>query len=294
MDRPSPKKRKNSRKSLGRRVSFAPDAQLETMHLYLKVRPAHLCACQQSDRSKTVPLSQQLSEKVSPAHLVALQEEYRNTPEAKRARASAETVEESGLTSPDYHQYDPDIWGNSNLPPALPGGVLSPGGSPGSTMDITNQTADRAGLPFPQPGLDSPSAIPKPLGDITAGLKSFGDLIADMATTEEIGWEQAASYDLGGSITAGVPALSTLLEEDEEGRTSAYGDENASVNMELTADTGLQPEVFPCLVACICKLQSHRCIWNRFPMSLNHQPQMLCTCAYARLCVFQAYLLATS
>ncbi len=40
MDRPSPKKRKNSRKSLGRRVSFAPDAQLETMHLFIKVRDA--------------------------------------------------------------------------------------------------------------------------------------------------------------------------------------------------------------------------------------------------------------
>lgn len=37
MEGPFPKKRKSSRKSLGRRVSFAPDAQLETMHLFIKV-----------------------------------------------------------------------------------------------------------------------------------------------------------------------------------------------------------------------------------------------------------------
>ena len=32
---------KKRRKSVGRRVSFAPDAQLETRHLYAKVLPAH-------------------------------------------------------------------------------------------------------------------------------------------------------------------------------------------------------------------------------------------------------------
>lgn len=104
-------------------------------------------------------------------------------------------------------------------------------------MDITNRTADLANA-FPQPGLDSPSAIPKPFGDITAGLQSFAELAADMATTDEIGWEQPARQGVNRDITAGVPALSTLLEEDEDGRTSAYGDENMSVNMELTAETG--------------------------------------------------------
>ena len=104
-------------------------------------------------------------------------------------------------------------------------------------MDITNRTADFQGT-FPQPGLDSPSAIPKPLGDITAGLASLAELACDMGATDEIGWEQPARQYQPDGITAGVPALSTLLEEDEEGRTSAYGDENASVNMELTADTG--------------------------------------------------------
>ncbi|DBB09035.1 TPA: hypothetical protein ACH3X3_007660 [Trebouxia sp. C0006] len=121
-------------------------------------------------------------------------------------------------------------------------------------MEITNRTADLAAMPFPQPGLDSPSAIPKPLGDITAGLQSFADLAADMATTDEIGWEQPVRLHPADNITAGVPALSTLLEEDEEGRTSTYGDENAPVSMELTADTGgqtartakdLQPQVQP-------------------------------------------------
>ena len=104
-------------------------------------------------------------------------------------------------------------------------------------MDITNRTADFVDASL-QPDLDSPSAIPKPLGDITAGLASLADLAGDMATTDEIGWEQPARQYQPDSITAGVPALSTLLEEDEEGRTSAFGDENASVNMELTADTG--------------------------------------------------------
>ena len=111
-------------------------------------------------------------------------------------------------------------------------------GSPGSTMEITSRTDDLASNVFPQPGLDSPSAIPKPFGDITAGLQSFAELAADMATTDEIGWEQPARQEPAGNITAGVPALSTLLEEDEEGRTSAYGDENMSVNMDLTAETG--------------------------------------------------------
>lgn len=112
------------------------------------------------------------------------------------------------------------------------------GGSPGSTMEITSRTDDLANNGFPQPGLDSPIAIPKPFGDITAGLQSFAELAADMATTGEIGWEQPARQEPAGNITAGVPALSTLLEEDEEGRTSAYGDENMSVNMDFTAETG--------------------------------------------------------
>ncbi|DBA97231.1 TPA: hypothetical protein ACH3X1_014979 [Trebouxia sp. C0004] len=217
MDRPSPKKRKNSRKSLGRRVSFAPDAQLETMHLFIK-------------------------------------EEYRNTPEAKRARASPEILEQSGRTSPECYNYEARIWGSSAIP-ATPQdqGPISPE-SPGSTMEVTNRTADLAAMPFPQPGLDSPSVIPKPLGDITAGLQSFADLAADMATTDEIGWEQPPRLNPADNITAGVPALSTLLEEDEEGRILAYGDENASVSMELTADTGvhmaqtakdLQPQAQP-------------------------------------------------
>lgn len=170
---------------------------------------------------------------------VFFQEEYRNTPEAKRAKANAEAAEQVGQSSPDFNRYDPAIWGSSALPTSPPEDLISTGGSPGSTMDITNRTADLANIMFPQPGLDSPSAIPKPFGDITAGLQSFADLAADMATTDEIGWEQPARQEAGGNITAGVPALSTLLEEDEEGRTLAYGDENMSVNMELTAETGL-------------------------------------------------------
>ena len=168
-----------------------------------------------------------------------LQEEDRNTPEAKRAKASPEAFEQSGQTPPDYYRYDPEIWGSSAMLPAPPGEMMSPDDSPGSTMDITNRTADLGGMPFQQPGLDSPSAIPKPLGDITAGLASLADLVADMATTDEVGWEQHGRQAPADNITAGVPALSTLLEEDDEGRTSAFGDENASVNMELTADTGI-------------------------------------------------------
>lgn len=167
------------------------------------------------------------------------QEEYRNTPEAKRAKASSEIADQTGQTSPDYNHYDPAIWGSSALPTSPPEDLISTGGSPGSTMEITNRTTDLAHSAFPQPGLDSPSAIPKPFGDITAGLQSFADLAADMATTAEIGGEQPAIQHPAGNITAGVPALSTLLEEDEEGRTSAYGDENMSVNMELTAEAGV-------------------------------------------------------
>lgn len=164
------------------------------------------------------------------------QEEYRNTPEARRAQASCEAAEQVGQ-SPDYNRYDPAIWGSSALPASPPDHLINTGGSPGSTMDITNRTADLVNV-FPQPGLESPSAIPKPFGDITAGLQSFAELAADMATTDEIGWEQPARQEPAGNITAGVPALSTLLEEDEDGRTSAYGDENMSVNMEFTAETG--------------------------------------------------------
>ncbi len=121
-------------------------------------------------------------------------------------------------------------------------------------MELTNRTADLAARPFPQPGLDSPSAIPKPLGDITADLQSFADLAADMVTTDEIGWEQPARLHPADNITAGVPALSTLLEEDEEGRTSAYGDENASVSMELTADTGAHSSSICFCSSAICCL----------------------------------------
>ena len=158
-------------------------------------------------------------------------------------------MEQSGQTSPDYDPgYDPRIWGSSAIPATPPDQEPMTPDSPGSSMEITNRSADLAGLSFPQPDLDSPSAIPKPLGDITAGLQSFADLAADMATTDEIGWEQAARQGPVDSITAGVPALSTLLEEDEEGRTSAYGDENASVNMELTADTGNESDNMPIYV----------------------------------------------
>lgn len=192
-----------------------------------------------------------------------LQEEYRNTPEAKRARASPEILEQSGQTSPDCYNYDAGIWGSSAIPATPPDqGPISPD-SPGSTMEITNRTADLAAMPFQQPGLDSPSVIPKPLGDITAGLQSFADLAADMATTDEIGWVQPVRLDPADNITAGVPALSTLLEEDEEGRTSAYGDENASVSMELTADTGTQSsstfvcQWTTCLNDCSSNCQAH-------------------------------------
>lgn len=190
-----------------------------------------------------------------------LQEEYRNTPEAKRARASPEILEQSGQTSPDCYNYDARIWGSSAIPATPPDqGPISPD-SPGSTMEITSRTADMAA--FPQSGLDSPSAIPKPLGDITAGLQSFADLAADMATTDEIGWDQPVRLNPADNITAGVPALSTLLEEDEEGRTSAYGDENASVSMELTADTGAHSSSVrvcqwtTCLIDCSSICQAH-------------------------------------
>ena len=171
-------------------------------------------------------------------HIGFLQEEYRSTPEAKRAKAIAEATEQTGQMSPDYNQYDPAIWGSSALPASPLEDRVSMGGSPGSTMDITNRTADLANQAFLQPGLDSPSVTSKPFGDITAGLQSFADLAADMATTDELGWEHPARQELPGNITAGVPALSTLLEEDEEGRTSTYGDENMSVNMDLTAEAG--------------------------------------------------------
>lgn len=39
-DRDAKKQRIKNRKSLGRRVSFAPDAHLETTHLYPKVQPS--------------------------------------------------------------------------------------------------------------------------------------------------------------------------------------------------------------------------------------------------------------
>ncbi len=192
-----------------------------------------------------------------------LQEEYRNTPEAKRARASPELLEQSGQFSPEDYNYDARIWGSSAIPATPPDqGPISPD-SPGSTMEITNRTADLSAMPFPQPGLDSPSVVPKPLGDITAGLQSFADLAADMATTDELGWEQPARLHPVDSITAGVPALSTLLEEDEEGRTSAYGDENASVSMELTADTGAHSSSICfcssiiCLIDCSSICQAH-------------------------------------
>ena len=153
------------------------------------------------------------------------------------AQASCQAAEQAGQ-SPDYNRYDPEIWGSSALPTSPPDHLVHASGSPGSTMEITSRTDDLANNAFPQSGLDSPGAIPKPFGDITAGLQSFAELAADMATTDEIGWEQPARQEAAGNITAGVPALSTLLEEDEEGRTSAYGDENMSVNMELTAETG--------------------------------------------------------
>lgn len=170
------------------------------------------------------------------------QEEYRNTPEARIAQASCQAAEQVGQ-SPDYNRYDPDIWGSAAHPTSPADHLINTMGSPGSTMEITSRTDDLANNVFPQPGLDSPSAIPKPFGDITAGLQSFAELAADMATTDEIGWEQPARQEPAGNITAGVPALSTLLEEDEEGRTSAYGDENMSVNMDLTAETGRLPMV---------------------------------------------------
>ena len=202
------------------------------------------------------------------------QEEYRNTPEAKRAKASSEAAEQTGQPSPDYNQYDPAIWGSSALPASPAEDLISAGGSPGSTMDITNRTMDLANSAFPQPGLDSPSVIPKPFGDITAGLQSFADLAADVATTDEIGWEQPAAQGPAGNITAGVPALSTLLEEDEEGRTCAYGDENMSVNMELT--TGMGTECVYDLFHGICLRQSEasHCLTNAAIMS--YTPMLFC------------------
>lgn len=103
-------------------------------------------------------------------------------------------------------------------------------------MDITNKTADAPHFSFPQPDMDSPNVGPRIVGDITAGLPSIAQLAADMATGD-INWEQQPRHQ-SGTITQGVPALSTLLEEDEQSASPQYGDENMSVNMDLTSNQG--------------------------------------------------------
>ena len=147
-------------------------------------------------------------------------------------------MEQTDEFSPRVQPYDPNIWGPpAPLDPMSPTtDLLSAAGSPGSTMDITNKTTDGPHFSFAQPELDSPNALPTTGGDITEGLPSIAQLAADMAT-DEIDWEHPAKRQ-HGAITQGVPALSTLLEEDEQGSIPEYGNENMSVNMELTSNQG--------------------------------------------------------
>lgn len=116
--------------------------------------------------------------------------------------------------------------------------LISAAGSPGSIVDITNKTADAPPFSFlqAQPEEESPNVVPRIVGDITAGLPSIAQLAADMAT-DDLNWEHAAKHQ-SGTITQGVPALSTLLEEDEQNISREFGDENMSVNMELTSNQG--------------------------------------------------------
>lgn len=165
------------------------------------------------------------------------QEEYRRTPEGRQTRASP-VLEQTDEFSPGVQPYDPNIWGPpAALDPLSPTtDLISAAGSPGSTMDITNKTAEAPHFSFPQPDLDNSPNAPRVVGDITAGLPSIAQLAADMAT-DEINWEQPPKHQ-SGTITQGVPALSTLLEEDEQNTSHEFGDENMSVNMELTSNQG--------------------------------------------------------
>ena len=147
-------------------------------------------------------------------------------------------LEQTDEFSPGIQPYDPNIWGPPTaLDPLSPTtDLISAAGSPGSTMDITNKTSDAPHFSFPQPDMDSPNAGPRIVADITAGLPSIAQLAADMATGD-VNWEQQPKHQ-SGTITQGVPALSTLLEEDEQSASPQYGDENMSVNMDLTSNQG--------------------------------------------------------
>lgn len=185
-----------------------------------------------------------------------LQEEYRRTPEGRPTRASP-VQERTDEFSPGLQPYDPNIWGPpATLDPLSPTtDLISAAGSPGSTMDITNKTAGAPHFSFPQAEEESPNVLPRIMGDITAGLPSIAQLAADMAT-DEINWEQPAKHQ-SGNITQGVPALSTLLEEDEQNTSREFGDENMSVNMELTSNEGMLPvPVLACRICITCPINT--------------------------------------
>ncbi|KAK9814135.1 hypothetical protein WJX72_001123 [[Myrmecia] bisecta] len=167
------RRRKKARKSLGRRVSFAPDSQLETMHLFQKDAFVH-----------------------SPIE-----------PQLNRSWASADLQSAAGA--------------GSSSGPYLNNFRLDPLAEPASP----------AGSQFPA-GLQQQRSE----GNLTAELASPGGALAGRGL---------GMGDITLNITAGVPGLGTLLEEDEADLQSAsHSRENnntndtISVGMELTIASG--------------------------------------------------------
>lgn len=215
-------------KMRGRRVSFAPDDELETMHLYHKVQGEALARC----RPQACRASPASSPTNAHTGVVCMQGDRLQTPQR----------DDDMATSDELAARIPLAQAQQNIPfgagPSRPSAqgpntgdllMLSPMLAPSPmSMELTNNSLDLGGL---QPGAQQQAQ---------AGAAQRGGL---------------PGFDFTTNITSAVPALSTLIEEDEEGADDSLDapptlnlnrqPQGGSRDQSLELDVSLQGNLMP-------------------------------------------------
>eukprot|EP00775_Hariotina_reticulata_P001252 gene1252-1592_t len=200
-------RRRSLRAAKGRRVSFAPDEDLETMHLFKR------------DGDSPLP----------PQDTQPLAELVQNSMHHSGQQLHSELM--PSMWTDKQHTLDQRLSG-TEPPHPTDHYMLSPGMSPMS-MDLTNDTLQQqVAAPFGSNENDSFT------------FSNYGALGSDMGVAAGGGLIGGfgAVKDGTQNITDKVPGLSTLVEEDEE---QLYETSSEGVAMELTGNTDVEQLTSP-------------------------------------------------
>ncbi|KIY96870.1 hypothetical protein MNEG_11094 [Monoraphidium neglectum] len=201
----------------GRRVSFAPDDELETMHLF-------------TDKKTPSPLPQQ---QAGTQPLGELQNLVHGTPSQQGAPQAA-------ARQPRFDSSHSPVFGAGGKGGAAAAAAASPGGpfSPTMSMEITNDTIQQEAAAIAAAADAAARGTPSRFRGAGGGGDDDMSLTLDGGAP---GGAAGAGYDGTGTfnITDNVPGLSTLVEEDEEAfAVESAGGNDGTAEMDLTGLTG--------------------------------------------------------